>query len=259
MRVYLVFKQVKSFMKGWFWGIAILCSSVASAQSLIVGIPSADVAEEHHLEITHESQWNFWENGLKWNSFNFACYGVGHNLELTAALNNLNNEGSSNLALGLGAKKVFPILKGSTSLQEIKLTAGSNLLYSVNKKEPGIWIYSHASFRIPKVHTRLTLGGSYGTYQAFGFRRFLVNGEQQLEPRDPFALMLGFEQPLTKHVSLIGDWFSGTHDLAAFIPAMQVDIKKHVLIFGYKFPNPNTGNEALILEFMFSIPTKKQR
>jgi hypothetical protein len=69
--------------------------------------------------------------------------------------------------------------------------------------------------------------------------------------------MLGFEQPLTKHISLIGDWFSGTHDLAAFIPAMQIDIKKHVLIFGYKFPNPNTGSHAFILEFMVSIPTKK--
>lgn len=244
-------------MKCRFVSFLLLVSLFSQAQSLIVGIPSADVAEKHHLEITHESQWNFWEDGMKWNSFNFACYGIGHHTELTAALNNLNNDGSTNLALGLGAKKVFPILKNFTSLQEIKLTAGSNFLYSVNKKEPGIWLYSHASFRLPNVHTRFTIGGSYGTYQAFGFRRFLVNGEQQSEPRDPFALMLGFEQPLTKHISLIGDWFSGTHDLAAFIPAMQIDIKKHVLIFGYKFPNPNTGSHAFILEFMVSIPTKK--
>jgi hypothetical protein len=47
-----------------------------------VGIPSADVAEPYHLEITNESQWNYWENGLKWNSFNFACYGIGHSTDI---------------------------------------------------------------------------------------------------------------------------------------------------------------------------------
>ena len=245
---------------GRFSCVCLVCiATLLNGQSLIVGIPSADVAEPHHLEITHESQWNSWENGLKWNSFNFACYGIGHNTELTAALNNLNNDGSSNLALGLGAKKVFPIVRENKVLSEIKLTVGSNLLYSVQKQEPGIWVYSHASARIVATRTRLTIGGSYGTYHAFGFRRLLLsNGDVSLEPRSPTALMLGFEQPLSHRVSVIGDWFSGIHDLAAFIPALQIDVKKHVLIFGYKFPNPQTGSQALILECMFSIPLKKQ-
>jgi hypothetical protein len=62
--------------------------------------------------------------------------------------------------------------------------------------------------------------------------------------------MVGFEQPISHRVSIIGDWFSGEHDLAAFIPALQVDVKKHVLIFGYKFPTASTGDQALILECM---------
>ncbi|MFM7854218.1 MAG: hypothetical protein ACKO96_20415 [Flammeovirgaceae bacterium] len=148
--------------------------SLCPAQSLIVGIPSADVAEEHHLEITHESQLNFWESELKWNSFNFACYGIGHNTELTAALNNVNNEGSSNLAVGIGAKKVFPLPIKYNSINEMKLTVGSNLLYSTNKQELGFWAYGHASARISRTRTRLTVGGSYGTYQAFGFRSVLL-------------------------------------------------------------------------------------
>lgn len=231
--------------------------SFCSGQSLIVGIPSADVAEPHHLEITHESQWNFWEGGLKWNSFNFACYGIGHNTELTLALNNLNNEGSSNLALGLGAKKVFPVFESFEKLKEIKVTVGSNLLFSERKQEFGVWLYGHASARIPATRTRLTVGGSYGTYQAFGFRRLLTNGDVALDPRNPLSLMVGFEQPISHRVGIIGDWFSGEHDLAAFIPALQVDVKKHVLIFGYKFPTASTGDQALILECMFSIPLKK--
>ena len=66
------------------------------SQSLIVGIPSIDVAEPHHLEVTHETQLNFWERPAKWNSFNFACYGLGSNAELTTTLNNLSNDGSEN-------------------------------------------------------------------------------------------------------------------------------------------------------------------
>jgi hypothetical protein len=126
--------------------------SLCRAQSLIVGIPSADVAEQHHLEITHESQLNFWEGELKWNSFNFACYGIGHNMELTAALNNLNNDGSSNLAVGIGAKKVLPFPIKYNGIKEIKLTVGSNLLYSINKEELGVWAYGHASARISSTH-----------------------------------------------------------------------------------------------------------
>jgi hypothetical protein len=64
--------------------IFILLTSYTFAQSLIVGIPSADVAEKHHLEITHETQWNFWGQTSKWNSFNFACFGLGNGLEITS-------------------------------------------------------------------------------------------------------------------------------------------------------------------------------
>jgi DNA-binding response OmpR family regulator len=47
---------------------------------------------------------------------------------------------------------------------------------------------------------------------------------------------------------------------AAFIPAIQLDIKDHVIVLGYKLPNdPENSKQALIIEFMFSIPTKSKR
>ncbi len=227
------------------------------SQSLIVGIPSADVAEKGHIEFTHESQVNTWSTPKSWNSFNFLCFGIGKSTELTATFNNLNNQGSENMSAGLGAKHVFKLSKENK--YESKLTIGGNLLYSLNRKDVGFWTYSHFSFRLPKTKTRLTAGLSYGTEQSFGFRKVLLQESNfSLEPQRPFSLMVGFEQPLSKHVSLVADWFSGDHDLAALISGVQIDIGHHVLIFGYKMPNDfNRAGQAVVLEFMISLPTKR--
>ncbi|TAE76327.1 MAG: hypothetical protein EAZ85_00195 [Bacteroidetes bacterium] len=227
------------------------------SQSLIVGIPSADIAEKGNIEITHESQVNFWEKPNSWNSFNFFCYGINKRTEATLAFNNMNSSGSDNLSLGLGGKHVIPL---TDSKWETKITAGSNLLYSIPRKDIGYWVYSHLSFRLPKTKTRLTGGLSYGTEQSFGFRRFTnEEGVFQTKPIRPLSVMLGFEQHLFKNVSLVADWYSGTHDLAALITAIQIDIKHHVLIFGYKLPNNlEKSGHALVLEFMISLPTRKK-
>jgi hypothetical protein len=237
--------------------IILFITKLISAQSLIVGIPSADVAEKNHLEITHETQWSFMENSQKWNSFNFVCFGMGNGLELTSTINNINNEGSQNLAIGLGAKKVFPLIS-ETDKYERKLVLGGNTLFSTPNKNFGIWTYGLISWRIPKTKTRFTAGASYGNSQTFGFTSKFENGKINYRPNNRTVFLGGLEQPVYKNVSLICDWYSGVHDLAAFIPALQIDIKHHIFILGYKFPNnPKSGNQALILEFMINIPTRK--
>lgn len=226
------------------------------AQSLIVGIPSADVAEKNHLEITHESQ----IGKTSWNSFNFACYGLGKGWELTSTLNNLNNEGSMNLAWGVGFKKVF-LLDKPAARTEQKLVVGTNLLYSFQRQDPGIWSYAMYSFRMPVTKTRLTGGITYGESQTFGFKNYsALMPIKTWEERRHTGILAGFEQPITKTLSIIGDWYQGTHDLAAFIPAVQQDIGHHVLIIGYKIANNSlSGSNAFILEAMISIPTKRKR
>jgi hypothetical protein len=238
-----------------FFYFFIACLS-AFSQSLIVGIPSIDVAEPHHVEVTHETQLNFWQNPTKWNSFNFACYGLGHGAELTTTLNNLSNEGSDNLALGLGAKKILP-LATATNYWQSKIGVGGNVQYSTVRANVGIWAYAIYSARHPRTKTRITAGLNYGQSQTFGFRKQFQNGASTLEPNNLATFICGFEQPIYRNVSIIGDWYSGNHDLAAFIPAIQIDLGKNVLILGYKLPNSKEiGNQALIVEFMMSIPTK---
>ncbi len=227
------------------------------SQSLIAGIPSADVAEKRNLELTHETQVNFWKKPTKWNSFNFLCYGIGGNSELTVTINNLDNESSENLALGFGAKRVFPIFKSSPSWEH-KFILGSNVLYSTTKKDFGVWSYGEYSMRIQQTKTRFTGGLSYGTHHTFGYRTKLVSNVETLVPNNIFTALLGFEQPLTKRFSFIADWYSGSHAIAALITAIQYDFGHNVLIGGYKIANnKEVGSNALIIELMISIPTKK--
>jgi hypothetical protein len=238
--------------------ISLIKYSNLLSQSLIVGIPSADVAEKNHLEFTHETQYNYWNKPEKWNSFNFMCYGLGSNTELTVTLNNLDNEMSKNMAVGLGAKKVVKLFK-KIPAWEHKIIAGTSILYSTNRQNFGIWSYGLYSFRVPTTKTRLTAGLSYGTSHTYGFRTKQVNSMELLVPNNITAMLLGFEQPLTKNLSFIADWYSGTHALASVIPALQYDIGHNVVIVGYKIANnPQSGANAVILEFMINIPTRKK-
>lgn len=229
------------------------------SQSLIVGIPSADVAEKQHLELTHESQYNFWDKPNKWNSFNFMCYGIGSNAELTLTLNNLDNKSSIDLALGCGGKKVFNCFI-SAPKWEHKFILGTNVLYSTHRNDFGFWSYGLYSLRIPRTKTRLTGGLSYGTSQAYGFRTVLIGNVEAQKPNNIGTVLLGFEQPLTKHLSFVADWYSGNHALAAFIPALQYDLGHNVIIFGYKIANNlESGGNAFISELMVSMPTRKNK
>jgi hypothetical protein len=230
----------------------------AQAQSLIVGIPSADVAEQGHFEITHESQWNF-DSGVKWNSFNFGVFGIGYNTELALSLINVAAPASNNIALGFGFKTCQPIFPNLGSELELKATLGQMFFVSAERNrvagtDIGGWLYGHVSGRIPGIKTRLTAGMSYGSSHAFGYRVLRTSTGETNVPNTPVAAMIGIEQPLFGPVSFVADWISGTHDLAAFIPAIQIDIGPHVAIFGYKIPNnAESGVPALVTEFMFSI------
>jgi hypothetical protein len=257
---YSVFKQSKNIV---FGVVKLLCISVmdvaeTAAQSLLVGIPSAEVAHKGKLEFTHESQVNFWESDkIKWNSFNFACYGIGHETEITANLLNLNNNRSSNISVAVGFKTSLPVLKKTLpETWEMKWTGGQNVMYSIQKQKFGSWTYSHLSVKLPRLRTQLIGGLSFGTSQMFGYRYVTdaVSGGETEIARRPLAFIGGFVQPVYKNFSIVGDWYSGTHDLAAFIPALQFDkvFRQHTFIAGYKIPNnAESGSQAVICEIMF--------
>ena len=233
----------------------VLLPFFSSSQSLIVGIPSADVAPKGELELTHESQFYTEGNPRKWNSFNILCYGLGNQTEITTTLNNLNNLDNNKLALGFGLKRYFSLSKNKDI--DLRMTTGGNMLFSLFQSDIGGWVYSHLSTRIPRLQTRLTAGFSYGSHHNFGYR--LITAEVGQKPfkqnLTPFCFIGGIEQPVYGNWSVIADWYSGTHNLADFIPALQYKIGHQVFIAGYKFPNPGSGGqEAFIFECMITIP-----
>lgn len=211
------------------------------SQSLIVGIPSADITEKGHVVLAHETQGIVTTN-KGWNSFTFATYGIGKHTELAVSKYGVAYPASGNMSLGVGFKTSLPITENETlRKRDFKVTFGSMIPVSFQGRGVGFWGYTHASFRLPGTRTRITAGPGYGTQQLFG--------------RTTWHAMVGVEQPLTKKFSLIGDWMSGTHDLAATIVATSWQMNKHfLLITGYKIPNnARSGKPALILEFAIDL------
>lgn len=248
--------------------MTLLMSQVASGQSLIAGIPSADVAKRGHLEYTHESQWGKGrETGrLKWNSFNFVTYGVANRTELAVSLVNVGSPGTGNVALGAGYKTIVPLRRGDEVglFHERKLTLGQMVYVAVGpernttRDRVGGWLYGHLSTRLSTTRTRLTGGLSYGSSHVFGFRSpsrvgltGLLEPSTQRIPLSPFTCIGGIEQPLTKHVGLLADWISGRHDIAALIAGVQLNIGHQVLILAYKRANDRVQDtDALVTEVM---------
>lgn len=219
-------------------GLVLFTGLPAFAQSLIVGIPNADTTPPGEILLTHESQFSPQKPTDWWNSFTFGTYGVSKHLELSVSLNNLRAPKTDNLSLLAGYKHVYPIAPERFPKAELKLTHGAFVPISLQGKGTGYWAFAHASARHPKTKTRVTAGISTGTRQVFG--------------QDSISAMVGVEQPITKKWSVVADWYSGAHDLAALIPAVQYNVNPRgdIIIMGAKIPNDfRRSGLAFIVEF----------
>lgn len=232
---------IRTICYGFFCWI---CSLVPSAEavSLVVGIPSADTTHKGSFELTHESQLSPWKRKSVYNSFSFLTYGLTDRTEVAVSLNSLALPTTDNGSIGVGFKTWHPILRKHFPQHDIRLVGGQVLPASLHGDGLGSWTFGSVSMRVPKTKTRFTAGVSAGTRQLFG--------------TDTVAFMGAIEQPITKRVGLVVDWYSGQHDLGALIPAVQIQLSKRDILFvGVKIPNGADGglqggqNLGLILEF----------
>ena len=214
----------------------VLGIDAAWAQQTIFNVPSADVTPKGHVFVQTESQTRFFGTQQYYNGTEYAAVGIGLNTELDATLCNFSAPASNNRAILLGFKSTVPLLKQSFESREFKLTVGSHIPISIDGQGVGNWSYAHLSGRIPKLNTRLTLGTNYGTRQMFG--------------RNQVSVIAGYEQPVTKKFSLIGDWYSGTHGSAYFIPGFSYAFPKNITLYaGYQIPNSRqVGRSGFVFE-----------
>ena len=79
------------------------------AQSLIVGIPNAEVTRPGKWFGTHESQFGAVSPRESWNSFTFVTYGVGRHTELAVSVLNVASPASGNRTVSAGFKSALPV------------------------------------------------------------------------------------------------------------------------------------------------------
>lgn len=222
--------------------IAFLSSSfycAAFAQQTVFNVPSADVTPQGRVFLQQESQFGPWAPAF-WQGTHYAATGIGHNTELTMTLFNVSAPASNNITLGTGFKSAIPIpkLKELYPQREYKFTVGSEVLSSLQGQGVGNWTYAHLSGRLPVTKTRLTGGLSYGTRQAFGV--------------DHVCFITAIEQPITKKVTLLADWYSGQEHFSGFlITGFSYALPKDKTLYvGFQVPNSSkNGNSGFVVEF----------
>ncbi|NCX94641.1 MAG: hypothetical protein EBX40_08195, partial [Gammaproteobacteria bacterium] len=89
----------------------------------------------------------------------------------------------------------------------------------------------------PKLKTRLTAGVNAGTQQIFD--------------RDVVCFIGGIEQPITKELQAIVEYYSGTHAFAGTVVGLVYHNHKYdvVMVSGWRIPNnERTGRPGLVFE-----------
>lgn len=218
---------------------------ISHAQQTIFNVPSADVTPKDQVYLEHESQFKPWRPNAFWLGTHYTAYGIGHHTEIDATLSNVSAPASGNVVLGIGFKSNFPILAKRLPRRDLKLTVGNITPISLQGQGVGDWSYAHLSGRLPKLNTRITAGVNAGTKQLFG--------------RNTVGFIGGYEQPITRRFSLIGDWFSGTHSNGYFIPGFSYVLRGTTTLFvGYQIPNTTrVGPQGFVIEVSTLLPTKR--
>jgi hypothetical protein len=216
--------------------LGLLVGVPALAQQTVFNAPSADVMPKGETFLQHESQFRPWQPGRFIVNTEYYAYGIGRDIELNATLFNLNAPASDNISLGLGFKKIVPLLSKKLPEREFKLTVGEIVPISLQGDGVGNWTYAHLSGQVPKLKTRLSAGVSTGTRQIFG--------------RTTVGFVGTYEQPITRRFKLQGDWFSGTHALGLFINGFSYSLPGDVVVFGgYQIPNnKRSGQQGFVFE-----------
>lgn len=253
---------LRSFRSGialavFLWAIPV---DRGHAQSLIVGIPNADATPKGAWFFTHESQIETHPRRA-WNTFQFLTYGAGHlgksvlpggfDTEIALSFVNFGRPSTGKRTIAAGFKSVYELPSGKGKQWQVRGTLGAFVPVSLDGDGVGSWLFSSASVRLPTTRTRFTAGPTYGTPQLFG--------------KEKFGAMAGVEQPLggpfRQRVSLVADWYSGRHDLAAAIPAVQFNLPREwIVITGYKLPNRGAATErAFVIELAGILARPRQQ
>ncbi len=214
-----------------------LCHKPCFGQQAVINLPSADLTPKGEFFMMNESFLRPIGPDSEWKTTNFFTYGLTHNTELTVTTFNAGLPKTDNFVVGYGLKSVVPLFKKRLPLSEFKLTPGGMVPVSKQGRGVGSYGYAHLSGRLPRTRTRLTAGVTAGTQHIF--------------ERDVVAFMGAIEQPLTRNLQAIVEYYSGTHALAGTVLGLVFHHHETdwVVVSGWRIPNNSlSGNPGVIVE-----------
>jgi len=219
--------------------LVLLLSGAAAAQSVIFNAPSTDTLEKGkiYVEADFGARFKSYANG-GFQSYGFrTVYGLDRRTEVGANFF-VSRDGSGNLPREVQfnfKRKVYENEKHG-----IAVSGGGLVNVPMTKSagsRPTSIVYANVSKTIPKIGTRLT----GGMYRAIARKRDF--GKM-------WGFIVGVEQPITKRLAVIGDWFSGANRYGYAFVGMNIAVtKRQFLSFGYNFGNTGVGENYFAITY----------
>ena len=223
-----------------------LCAAAdaARAQQTIFNVPSTDVLERGkvYFELDASFKPNDSEAVRRFSSFvPRVVVGAGRRVEL-----GLNVTG--NVQPGPDATTLVPTFKfkayDGSKKNGIALVFGDHLFFPVRNRayNAGNYVYAEVS-KTFKSGTRLTAG-------SYDFTRSVVANANRAGGQ------FGFEQPVSKKLTLAADYFTGKHSAGYFTPGAVFKLGSKVTGYaGYSIgnQNPSRGNHFFLLELGYNF------
>jgi hypothetical protein len=226
--------------------LMLLCGtgSKARAQQTIFNVPTTDVLERGKIyaELDASFKPNDSEAVSRFSSFvPRIVVGAGGRVEV-----GLNITG--NIQPGPDSTTLVPVIKykfydgGDNGFA---IAGGDHLFIPVRNRayQAGNYVYLEFSKTFKKSGTRLTAGG-------YDFTRNVVSNANRAGGQ------FGFEQPISKTITLAADWFTGKHAAGYFTPGVVFKVgKKTTGYAGYSVgnQNPSRGNHFFLLELGYNF------
>ena len=213
----------------------------ANAQSTLLNIPSTDVVESRKLYLEMDFLTNYaWQReGSFQNYIPRAVVGLGRNIEAGVNVSFTHVDGGPAQPI-----EIQPNVKWQFYKNEAHGTAAAAgcLLYAPISHRAGTdtfgFCYGNGSKKLSGRFGPRFTGGGYLLFGAHAENGTRAGG------------MAGYEQPLTKRVGIIIDWFSGANRFGYVSSAVTIATPgKSALTSGYAIANHGRGNNALFVYY----------
>lgn len=217
---------------------------LVTAQTTLMNVPSTDVVatKKVYVEMDFLTNYAWQRQGSFQNYIPRTVIGVGRNIEVGANVSYTHVSGESSPI------ELQPNIKWQFYTNETKGTAIAVgcILYTPithrNRSRTLGQCYSVASKRFPGNFGPRFTGGGYALLHASD------------DERTKGGAIVGYEQPLSKKITFLVDWFSGDNRFGYVSPGLSfVTSKKSALTAGYTIANHGSGKNALFAYYGFQF------